>query len=102
MVDYWRGNIWSSIFENNWRNNYKIRKLIKVNNMSKRKDFEIEYQKEIDRCKKKMAIYSANGSMANDVVALIKDRIEKAEIARQSRDASGMVAIYNELKVLRT
>ena len=74
----------------------------RVQTMSKRKDFEIEYQKEIDRCKKKMAIYSANGSMANDVVALIRDRVEKAEIARQSRDTSGMVSIYNEMKVLRT
>ncbi len=74
----------------------------KGDEMSKRIDFEIEFQKEIDRCKHKMAIHAANGSIANNIVSIMKNKIEKAESAKLTNDSCEMVILYHELKSLRS
>ena len=66
--------------------------------MSKRLSFDIEYQKEIDRCKHKVAVLSADGQKAGFLVASLNAVIEFAEDAKADNNTSEMVFRFHQMK----
>jgi len=70
--------------------------------MSKKIDFEIQFLKEIEKCRRKADACSANGMIARDYVFSLNDIIIRAEIASKERHHESMLSLFNEMKALRS
>ena len=66
--------------------------------MPKRLDFQIKYQKIVDRCHTRLAVLRCEGQKASQIAKKLEVILTTAELIKERGSALSMIGVYKEMK----